>query len=129
MSKRRSPIRVLVVEDEPSLNEAYVRILEAENMIVESSFNGREALDSVRDFIPDVILLDLKMPIMNGIEFLKQFNKLRLKTKPEIIIFSNYDEQTEIKDAFELGATKYMLKAWAAPKEVVKVVKAIATDG
>lgn len=125
MSKAKSAISVLIVEDEPSLNDAYKRILESEKISVVTAFNGREALDALNKKQPDIILLDLKMPEMDGIEFLQKYSKSKFKGKSKIIIFSNYDEQAEIKDAFDLGATKYMLKAWASPSEVVNVVKEV----
>ncbi|HSW80153.1 MAG TPA: response regulator [Candidatus Saccharimonadales bacterium] len=128
MNKSKQAISVLIVEDEPSLNDAYKRILESERIDVRSSFNGREALDELKSMQPDVILLDLKMPVMDGIEFLQKLPKTKAAGKAKVIIFSNYDEQAEIKDAFALGATKYMLKAWASPSEVVKVVKEVVNS-
>ncbi len=125
MSKTKSTISVLIVEDEPSLNDAYKRILESEKILVTTTFNGKEALAALAKKQPDVILLDLKMPVMDGIEFLQKYSKSKFKDKSKIVIFSNYDEQAEIKDAFALGADKYMLKAWASPSEVVRVVKEV----
>ncbi len=123
MDKALKDINVLVVEDEKDLNEAYVAILKSQKIKVESSFNGKEALECLKKFKPDIILLDLRMPTMGGIEFLTKINKLKPKLKSKIIIFSNYDKQDEIKDAFDLGASKYMLKAWASPNELIKVIK------
>src|SRR5580700_5328709 len=122
MKKPTRNISVLVVEDEPSLNEAYIEILKAKGIVAEGSFNGVEALEKLKTMRPDVILLDLKMPKMGGIEFLAVFSKLTPKRTSKVIIFSNYDKQSEIDEAFSLGATKYMLKAWASPKELVKVI-------
>jgi DNA-binding NarL/FixJ family response regulator len=123
MSKLLKNVKVLVVEDEMALNAAYVTILESENIKVETSFNGKEALEKIKEVQPDVILLDLKMPKMSGIEFLEAFSKLKPKLKSKVIVFSNYDKQDDIKDAFSLGASKYMLKAWASPTEIVKLIK------
>jgi two-component system response regulator YesN len=123
MKKSMKDISVLVIEDEPALNAAYLRILQSEGIVVTASFNGMEALKSLESLDPDVILLDLKMPRMSGLEFLAKFSKLEPKRKSKIIIFSNYDKQAEIDEAFSLGAKKYMLKAWASPKELIKVVK------
>ena len=62
------------------------------------------------------------MPHMNGIEFLKEVNRQH-KSIPKTIVFSNYDVQKDINEAFKYGATRYMLKAWASPKELVKVIE------
>jgi DNA-binding NarL/FixJ family response regulator len=121
---RQKPIHVLIVEDEPTLNQAYVTILQAAGGIsVDTSFNGQEALDKIAVQQPDVILLDLRMPQMDGIEFLKRFSSVNKPAKTKIIVFSNYDEKEEIDAAFSLGATRYMLKAWASPKELVKLIR------
>lgn len=115
--------KVLVVEDERALNEAYKMILERAGYLVEAVFDGKEALEHVDLFRPDVILLDLKMPRMDGIAFLEEYQpKIMGSKKPKIIVFSNYDLQEEIDQAFSLGADKYVLKAWAAPKDLLKIV-------
>jgi CheY-like chemotaxis protein len=115
--------KVLVVEDERALNSAYRMILEHANYEVETAFDGIEALERVVPFRPDVILLDLKMPRMDGIAFLEEYQpKILGSKKPKIIVFSNYDLQEEIDQAFSLGADKYVLKAWAAPKDLLKIV-------
>lgn len=114
---------ILVVEDEQVLNDAYTTILKQEGYKVLSAFDGEEALSVAESNNIDLILLDLRMPKVNGIEFLKAYDLASRKDAPIVIVFSNLDMQTEIDEAFELGATKYMLKAWASPKELVKLVK------
>ncbi len=125
----KKKLSVLVVEDEQSLNAAFMFILKADDIVAETAFNGVEALEKLDTFDPDLILLDLKMPKMNGIEFLEAFAKLQPKRRAKVIVFSNYNEQSEIDKAFSLGASKYMLKAWASPQELLKVVHEIAQAG
>lgn len=114
--------RILIVEDEQPLNEAYQMILTKEGYTVETAFDGQEALDKVESFEPNLILLDLRMPRVGGIEFLKQYD-LEKHESVKVIVFSNLDTQKEIDEAYSLGAHRYMLKAWASPKELVKLVK------
>ena len=64
-------LQVLIVEDEQLLNEAYSRVLSAANISLLRAYNGKEALDLLKEHKPDIILLDLRMPVMDGIEFLK----------------------------------------------------------
>ncbi len=123
MSKTLS--NVLVVEDEQSLNDAYKLILERAGYKVTTAFDGSEALERIAEKEPDVILLDLKMPRMDGIAFLEAYQPRLLKRKPKIIVFSNFDLQDEIDRAFTLGADKYVLKAWAAPKDLLKIVSEV----
>lgn len=110
--------KILIVEDELMLNNAYSVVLEKEGYSVEVAFNGEEALEKVAAFKPDLILLDLRMPQMSGLDFLKNYKKDTAK----IIVFSNMDVQKDIDEAYSLGADKYVLKAWASPKELVRLV-------
>lgn len=115
---------ILVVEDDHTLNDAFATILSKEGYEVTSVYNGREALDKLNnDKVKpvDLILLDLLMPAMSGLEFLEQYDVK--ENKIPTIVFSNLDSQKDIDRAYELGATKYMLKAWASPKELAKLVK------
>ena len=121
MNATHSAERVLIVEDEAFLNEAYTTILRKEGYIVDTAFNGKEAIECVKTNVPALILLDLRMPIMNGVEFLKQLPD-SVKKVTKIVVFSNYDVQKEIDEAFSLGAVHYLLKAWASPKELARVV-------
>jgi CheY-like chemotaxis protein len=115
--------KILIVEDEKLLNEAYELVLKKEGYEVFKAFNGEEALKIVPKSKPDLILLDLRMPKMDGVDFLKELKPADNYPKMKIIIFSNYDEQKEIDQAFEYGATRYILKAWSSPTELTKVVK------
>lgn len=114
--------KILIVEDEKALNEAYELILKREGHETESVFNGQDGLEKIKTFKPELILLDLRMPKMDGVTFLKELDPAKNLPNAKIIIFSNYDNHEEIDSAFELGATRYILKAWSSPKELVKVV-------
>lgn len=121
MSKKQSKT-ILIVEDESVLNEAYQITLAQAGYDIVSAFDGKEALELVDEVSPDIILLDLRMPVLDGIGFLKEFDPEK-NPDTKIIVFSNYDMQKEIDEAYELGADKYILKAWASPKELIKIVK------
>lgn len=112
---------VLIVEDEITLSTAYKTILEKHGFTALTAANGEEALESIKTNAPDLVLLDMKMPKMNGIEFLRNLDGVFPPEK--VIVFSNQDDQTEIDEAFRLGANRYLLKSWAAPGDLVKVVQ------
>lgn len=116
---------VLIVEDEKTLNEAYQITLKKEGFKVLSAYDGQEALQITAKITPDLILLDLRMPKMGGIEFLREYKKSDKKKEPKIIVFSNLDREKEVEEAYSLGTEKYVLKAWASPKELVKLVKGV----
>lgn len=87
------------------------------------AFNGEEALKVAKTTEPDLIFLDLRMPVMDGIAFLKAYKPEAEHPKVKIIVFSNYDMQKEVDEAYKLGADRYVLKAWASPKELLHIVK------
>jgi len=114
---------ILIVEDDITLNEAYKTILETAHYTVETAFDGKEALEVAAKNKPDLIFLDLRMPVMDGIGFLKEYEPKKNNPDVHIIVFSNYDMQAEVDEAYELGAERYVLKALASPNDLLKIVK------
>ena len=119
---------ILVVEDDKALNDAYSTILKSAGYDTRTAFNGKEALEMVVEQDPDIIFLDLRMPVIDGIGFLKKYQPTKKHKHVKIIVFSNYDMQKEVDEAYELGAERYVLKAWASPKELIKIVEDIASE-
>lgn len=116
---------ILIVEDETDLNQAYEMMLQQAGYHTTSAFDGNQALDKLEQVSPDIILLDLRMPGLDGIGFLRRYNKqVPANKRAKILVFSNLDMQQEIDEAYELGAERYLLKAWASPQELIKVVQA-----
>lgn len=116
---------VLIVEDDADLREAYVMILQSEGIDVHAAQNGKEALDILeKKGDPGIIFLDLRMPVMDGLEFLRVYDA-PVHESTEVVVFSNYDAKNEIDAAYELGAQRYVLKARAAPKELIRIVRTI----
>lgn len=113
---------ILIVEDEKMLNEAYSTILNKEGHTVEQAYDGEEALKVTQKFEPDLILLDLRMPKMDGVSFLREYDLINKHTDVKVVVFSNFDMQKEVDDAYSLGAQRYILKAWASPKDLVQIV-------
>ncbi len=120
MKKKQASI--LIVEDESALNEAYQLILKQAGYNIATAFNGNEALKIIKNFDPDIILLDLRMPHMDGVEFLRHYKLKENHPNVKVIIFSNYDMQKEIDEAYKLGAHRYILKTWASPKELLQII-------
>jgi CheY-like chemotaxis protein len=114
--------RILVVEDERSLNEVYQLILNREGYEVRAAYDGASALEITAEWQPDLILLDLRMPNMDGNKFLQQYD-LAKHPHVRVVIFSNYDTQPEIEEAYKHGADRFILKAMASPRELVKIVE------
>ncbi len=120
---KKKPASILIVEDESALNEAYQLILKQAGYNIATAFNGNEALKIIKNFDPDIILLDLRMPHMDGVEFLRHYKLKENHPDVKVIIFSNYDMQKEIDEAYKLGAHRYILKTWASPKELLQIIE------
>lgn len=114
--------RVLVVEDDRDLNNAYCIILRNEGHEVESAYDGKEALEKLKDFSPELILLDLLMPVMGGLEFLQQYDLLGAHTDIKVLIFTNMENSPEVNEAYKLGAHRCIIKSWTAPHNLAHVV-------
>lgn len=121
MTKRQH--NIFIIEDDLALNQAYETILQSAGYNVKKAFNGEEALAVLANYEPDIILLDLRMPTLDGVGFLKRYKPAKEHKDVSIIVFSNYDMQQEIDAAYALGADRYVLKAWASPKELIKIVE------
>jgi len=120
--------KILVVEDEKDLNEAYQTILKSVGYTVGAASNGQEALDYLQqDGDPDLILLDLRMPVVDGIGFLEKYESPK-HPNTSIILFSNYEAQKEVDEAFKLGAERYILKSLASPKELLRIVESTLAE-
>ena len=102
---------ILVVDDESSARNAIVRLLKHEGYEVTGAENGRAALDALGVGIPDLILLDLMMPELDGLEMLESLQKdARWKTLPVVVLTAMSDIHT-IRRAEQLGAREYLVKA------------------
>jgi two-component system response regulator VicR len=113
--------RILIVEDDHALNNAYSIILKHEGHEVVEAFDGKEAIAKLTDFKPDLILLDLLMPVMGGLEFLQQWDA-RKHSNVKILIFTNMENSPEVTEAYKLGANRCIIKSWTAPHNLAKVV-------
>jgi CheY-like chemotaxis protein len=114
--------KILVVEDDPALNNAYSIILKHEGHDVVAAFDGKEAIEKLADFEPDLILLDLLMPVMGGLEFLQQSDIRSKRSDVKILIFTNMENSPEVSEAYKLGANRCIIKSWTAPHNLAKVV-------
>jgi DNA-binding NtrC family response regulator len=113
---------ILVVEDDKDLNNAYKIILESENHTVVSAFNGKQALKALEEFTPDLILLDLLMPIMGGLEFLQHYDLIHKHPDVKVLIFTNMENSPEVTEAYNLGAARCIIKSWTAPQNLARVI-------
>lgn len=109
-------VRILIVDDESVVRQAFVKVLSSEHCIVEAVSNGPDALQRMRQHPFDVVLLDLRMPDMDGMTVLRTIKQ----TWPdsEVIIVTGYAALQTAKESVSLGAFDYLAKP-VAPDEVI----------
>ena len=117
--------KILIVEDDQFLLQMYATKLELEGFAVLEATNGREGLKVAKKEKPDLILLDLNLPEIDGFEVLGQ-----LRNDPEtkdfkVIVLTNFSQKEHIDRCLNLGADDYLIKAHFVPSEVVKKIKDI----
>jgi DNA-binding response OmpR family regulator len=113
--------RILVVEDYENLQLIYKTALTAAGYTVDVASDGLDALKIADEREPDLILLDLLLPHMGGLEFLREFD-LTKHTKTGVIVFSNLYSPNLLEEAKGLGVTHYLTKSDFTPEEMVAMV-------
>lgn len=116
---------VLLMEDEKMLAEMYATKFKMEGYAVKRAFDGQTGLDLARKSKPDIILLDVIMPKLDGFSVLKELKKdPSLKAVP-VLLLTNLGQEDDIKKGRELGAVDYFVKSNHSPSEIVEKVKGI----
>jgi CheY-like chemotaxis protein len=113
---------ILLVEDEPVLQDAYSTIFMGTEYDVRLARNGQEALELCRTCSYDVILLDLMMPVLDGVGFLREAGLHKHAPGTKIIVFSNISSGGDVGTAMRLGAHAHVLKANLTPRELLDLV-------
>jgi CheY-like chemotaxis protein len=120
-----SPAKILLVEDDMMTRQMYEKTLAVAGFQLESAENGQEGLDKLKDYQPDIILLDIKMPIMNGLQMLEKL-KVDPKTKDiPIIIMTNVTEDSVNQEAFQKGANLTIVKSETEPDQVINWINTV----
>ena len=118
-------IKILIVEDDPLMQRMYQKIFSLENYDVVTADNGEDALVKIREHQPTLILLDIMMPKVNGLQVLE-----KLKSDPDtkhipVVMLTNLAGTQDAENALEKGAVKYIVKSEHEPKSIVNMVKEI----
>jgi len=128
-TSNENKISIFVVEDDKFLRELLVRKLEISGFNVSFAIDGEEALRKLKEEIPQLILLDLVLPGIDGFEVLSTIRK-NPKTKGiPVIILSNLGQQDEVEKGIRLGADDYLIKAHFTPDEIVDKSRRVVLKG
>ncbi|MDE2399603.1 MAG: response regulator [Patescibacteria group bacterium] len=121
--------KILIVDDDNFLLDMYALKFSQSNFEVYTAPGGKEAIDKLTGGLaPDVILMDIIMPEMDGFEMLEKINKDNLSKNSIKIILSNKSEQKDVDRGNELGVSGYIVKANSTPREVIEQVNSILSQ-
>lgn len=115
--------KILLIEDEDFIRELYTRQLIKAGFIVQSATDGQSGLNLLKTDRFDLLLLDIMLPGMNGLQVLREFKTQNPKSPMITILLTNLGQEAVIKEGFELGAQAYLIKASYTPDQVISEVK------
>ncbi len=117
--------RVLIVEDDPFLLEMYSAKLDEQGIEVEIAEDGNEGLEKMKMGKFDLVLLDIIMPKMDGLEVLQKMKDNKDFAQIPVILLTNLGQKEDVEKGLQLGAQEYIIKAHYTPTEVVAKVQAV----
>ena len=115
--------KIAIIEDDQTISQMYRMKFEADGFEVQLADNGRRGVDLVKSFRPDIVLLDLQMPEMNGDEALTEIRGNEWGKDIPVIILTNMGEEESPKSLENLQVKSYIVKADLTPSQVVSRVK------
>ncbi len=116
-------IKIAIIEDDQAISQMYRIKFEAEGYQVETASNGHKGLDLCLTFQPDIVLLDLMMPEMNGDEMLVALRQTEWGKTVKVIILTNMGEQEAPEVVKALDVSAFIVKADMTPRQVAELVK------
>lgn len=116
--------KVLIIEDDELLREIYATKLTLEGFQVDTAVDGSEGLEKALHHRPDVILLDMLMPNMDGLEFLKAYRIQNTNPRTKTLVISNKSSVSEINQAKAMGVVEYLIKSQHTPAEIANRIRA-----
>lgn len=116
-------MKLLLVDDDADIINMYTTKFKEAGIDFDIARNGQEALDKIKKQTYDILLLDIEMPVMGGLEVLQQIKKENLLPGAKIIVLSNRGQKEEVDQGKLLGADDYLIKASYTPSEVLGKVQ------
>ncbi|MCA9390282.1 response regulator [candidate division WWE3 bacterium] len=122
--EEKSLPKILLVEDEASLKELYRELLFSEGYMVDVADDGQMAYEKMKEGGYDLVLLDIRLPKMDGLQILEKLTPEEKSSNKKIIMLTNFSNEQVIKQAYELGASGYLMKSALNPDDVLHEVEA-----
>jgi len=117
--------KILIIEDDPLMARMYQKIFSFEGYQIEVAQDGEDGLEKVKNNHPNLILLDVMMPKMNGFQVLEKLKVDPDTKKIPVVMLTNLAGQSDAEKALTKGAVKYIVKSEYEPKQVANMVKEI----
>lgn len=115
--------KIAIIEDDSAISQMYRIKFEAEGYTVETAENGQLGLELIESIKPDIVLLDLMMPVMTGDQMLAKLRESDFGKDIKVIVLTNMGEQEVPENVKNLGVSDFILKANMTPRQVAEVVK------
>ena len=122
-SMSSNPVKIAIIEDDIVISQMYRMKFEAEGFEVQTADNGRRGVELASNMRPDIILLDIRMPEMNGDEALKKIRSSDWGKHVPVLVLTNLGEEEAPSTLKALGIHSYIVKADFTPRQVVERVK------
>ncbi len=116
---------ILIVEDDSFLRDLISKKLSSAGFSISEAVDGESAIVKIKEAKPDLVLLDLLLPTMDGFEVLSKIKEDTITSAIPVIILSNLGQKEEVDKGISMGATDYLIKAQFTPEEIVAKVKEI----
>lgn len=116
---------ILLIEDDPFLADIYSTKLKEAGFSIEVATDGENVISIVQEKKPDLVLLDIVLPHLDGWEIIKQIKETDGLKDLKVIILSNLGQKNEVEKGIKLGAVKYLIKAHYTPTEIVEEIKKV----
>lgn len=115
--------KVLIIDDDPFILDMYVLKFKESGFNIETAHDGKDGLKQIDSYHPDIILLDVVMPAMDGFDVLQELKKKAMSPQPKVILLTNLGQKEDVDRGMQLGADDYIIKAHFTPSEVVDKVR------
>lgn len=119
---------ILLVEDDRFLRRAAEATLKQAGFVVTTAADGEEALRQASARRPDVVLLDLIMPKLQGFEVLRRLKQDETTARIPVIVLSNLGQDSDVRQALDLGAVAYLVKSNLSLQDLVKKIRAVLDE-
>jgi CheY-like chemotaxis protein len=116
-------VKILLVEDDDLMIRMYNRLFTIHGYQTEIAENGEEGFTKAKQFQPDLILLDVMMPKMNGLELVKKLKEDEETKDIIIVLLTNLGIQEKLDEAIQMGVATYIIKSNHQPEEIIRIVE------